>query len=118
MHPPLSTDSLHSVKFLVLDLSRLVFILSSDIRTPSGSVYVIIPYLRIGIQYQSLPSDILRYYSLSSDRNTLPSSTPGYHTIVVRTYGYATIAIRNFVYDTYSTLKYGAILGKGAQRTS
>jgi len=38
--------------------------------------------------------------------------------IVVRTFGYATIAIRIFRYDTYSILKYGAILGKGAQHTS
>jgi len=48
----------------------------------------------------------------------LLSSTPGYHTIVVRTFGYATTAIRIFVYDSYSILKYGAILGKGAQCTS
>ncbi|KAG2127421.1 hypothetical protein BD769DRAFT_1668068 [Suillus cothurnatus] len=35
--------------------------------------------------------------------------------IVIRTFGYATIAIRIFGYDTYSILKYRAILGKGAQ---
>jgi hypothetical protein len=45
-------------------------------------------------------------------------SIPGYHTIVVRTFGYTTIAIQIFRYDTYSILKYGAILRKGAQRTS
>jgi len=44
--------------------------------------------------------------------------TSGYHMIVVRTFGYATIAIQIFRYDKYSILKYGAILGKGAQRTS
>jgi hypothetical protein len=38
--------------------------------------------------------------------------------IVVQTFGYATVAIRIFRYDTYSILKYGAILGKGAQHTS
>jgi len=48
----------------------------------------------------------------------LPSSIPGYHTIVVRTFGYAITAIRIFRYNTYSILKYGAILRKGAQHTS
>jgi hypothetical protein len=44
--------------------------------------------------------------------------TSGYHTIVFRTFRYATIAIWIFRYDKYSILKYGAILGKGAQHTS
>jgi hypothetical protein len=38
--------------------------------------------------------------------------------IVVRTFGYAMIAIWIFGYDKYSILKYGAILGKGAQHMS
>jgi len=39
---------------------------------------------------------------------TLLSSLPRYHTIAIWIFGY----------DTYSILKYGAILGKGAQRMS
>jgi len=38
--------------------------------------------------------------------------------IVVRTFRYATIAIWIIGYDKYSILKYGAVLGKGAQHTS
>jgi hypothetical protein len=41
-----------------------------------------------------------------------------YHTIVVQTFRYAMLAIRIFGYNKYSILKYGAILGKGAQHTS
>jgi hypothetical protein len=70
----------------------------------------------------SVRSDIRRN-PLSPDYNMqVPPATydevPGYHTIVVRTFRYATTAIRIFGYDKYSILKYGAILGKGAQHTS